>query len=77
MSKVIGGWEGCTISITFIAGPFYNPQAATLNIMDNSPVNPQTVMLTATVIDPVAQFSPTSLNFGTEKVWTATTQQSP
>jgi CSLREA domain-containing protein len=63
--KSLAAGKSCTISITFIAGPFYNPQTATLSIMDNSPVNPQKVALSATVIDPQASLNPTSLSFGT------------
>jgi hypothetical protein len=57
--------------VTFIAGPFYNPQTATLNIADNSPGSAQTVRLTAQVIDPQAQLSVTNLNFGTQKQGTS------
>ena len=64
----------CTISITFVAGPFYTPQTATLSIMDNAPGNPQTVMLTATVINPQASFNPTSLSFGNQTVNTSVTK---
>jgi hypothetical protein len=60
--------KSCTITIGFYAGAYYNtPQTATLNIVDNAPGSPQPVALTATVIDPLASFSPTSLNFGTIK----------
>ena len=64
----------CTISITFVAGPFYTPQTATFNVMDNAPVSPQTVMLTATVIDPQASYNPTSLSFGNQTVNTSVTK---
>jgi hypothetical protein len=72
--KSLAGGSHCTISVTFIAGPFYTPQKATLSIMDNAPGNPQTVMLSATVIDPVATFSPTSLSFGTQTANTSVTK---
>ncbi len=65
--KSLAAGKSCTMTVTFIAGPFYNPQTATLMIYDNAAGSPQQVPLTATVIDPVAQFSPTSLSFGTEK----------
>jgi len=42
--------------------------------MDNAPGNPQTVTLTATVIDPVASFSASSLSFGTQTVDTSATK---
>jgi predicted outer membrane repeat protein len=65
--------KSCTIIITFLAGPFFNPQTATLSITDNAPGSPQTVSLTATVIDPQAQLSLTSWNFGAWKVNTTRT----
>ena len=72
--KSLAGGSHCTISVSFIAGPYYNPQTATLSIMDNAPGNPQTVTLTATVIDPVPSFSPTSLSFGNQTVNTSVTK---
>ena len=42
--------------------------------MDNSPVNPQTIALSATVINPQASFSPTSLSFGSQSVNTSVTK---
>jgi hypothetical protein len=72
--KSLAGGSHCTISVTFIAGPFYNPQTATLSIMDSAPGNPQTVMLTATVIDPQSSFNPSSLSFGNQTVNTSVTK---
>jgi hypothetical protein len=66
--------KSCTITIGFYAGAYYStPQTATLKIMDNAPGNPQPVSLTAAVIDPLASFSPTSVNFGTVKHATSST----
>ncbi|WP_263351921.1 choice-of-anchor D domain-containing protein [Acidicapsa acidisoli] len=65
--------KSCTVTIAFIAGPFYTPQTATLNIMDNAPGSPQQVALSAAVVDPLVSFSPTSLNFGTIKHATSST----
>jgi hypothetical protein len=59
--------KSCTISIAFVAGPYYTPQTATLKFMDNAPGNPQPVTLSALVINPLATFNPTSLSFGTIK----------
>jgi hypothetical protein len=42
--KSLAAGSHCTTSITFVAGPFYTPQTATLSITDNAPGNPQTVM---------------------------------
>jgi hypothetical protein len=44
--------KSCTITIAFVAGPFYTPQSATLEIMDNAPGSPQPVTLGATVLIP-------------------------
>jgi predicted Zn-dependent protease with MMP-like domain len=44
--------KNCTITISFVAGPYYTPQTATLEIMDNAPGSPQPVMLSATVLIP-------------------------
>jgi phosphotransferase system HPr-like phosphotransfer protein len=44
--------KSCTITIAFVAGPFYTPQSATLEIMDNAPGSPQPVALSATVLIP-------------------------
>ena len=65
--KSLAAGKNCTMIVTFVAGPFYTPQTATLTIKDNVAGSPQTVPLTATVIDPVATFNPGSLNFGTVK----------
>jgi hypothetical protein len=40
------------MTITFLAGPYYTPQTATLKIMDNAPGSPQPVTLSATVLIP-------------------------
>jgi hypothetical protein len=72
--KSLAGGSHCTISVTFIAGPYYNPQTATLSIMDKAPGNPQMVTLTATVIDPRASFNPISLSFGNQTVNTSVTK---
>lgn len=66
--------KSCTITITFIAGPFFSPQAATLSIMDNAPGSPQTVGLSAQVIDPQASLNPNSLIFGNQTVNTRVTK---
>jgi sugar lactone lactonase YvrE/uncharacterized protein (DUF2345 family) len=44
--------KSCTISISFVAGPYYTPQTATLEIMDNAPGSPQAVTMSATVLIP-------------------------
>ncbi len=44
--------KSCSITIAFVAGPYYTPQTATLEIMDNAPGSPQAVVLSATVLIP-------------------------
>lgn len=68
--------KSCIMTVTFLAGPFYTPQTATLTIKDNVAGSPQTVMLTATVIDPVPSFSATSLSLGTVKTGTPSASKS-
>jgi uncharacterized repeat protein (TIGR02543 family) len=55
----------CFITVSFLAGPFYSQQLATLNVMDNAPGNPQAIALSAMVVDPQASLSASSLSFGT------------
>jgi hypothetical protein len=59
--------KSCTISVTFLAN-LEGTLTATMHIMDNGFGTPQQVNLTGNVIDPVAQFNPTKLSFGTEAV---------
>lgn len=59
--------KSCTMTVTFIAGPFYNPQTATLMISDNAAGSPQLVPLKATVLNPVARFSTRDVDFGKVK----------
>jgi sugar lactone lactonase YvrE/uncharacterized protein (DUF2345 family) len=71
--KPLAAGKSCYVTIAFLAGPFYTPQTATLQIMSNAPGSPQPVTLSAQVIYPVARFSPSSLNFGTIKHATSST----
>ncbi len=57
----------CIIDVTFKADA-EGTLTLTLNLMDNAVGMPQHVGLTGNVIDPVAQFSPTKLAFGTVTV---------
>ena len=72
--KSLAGGSHCTITVSFVAGPYYTPQTATLKVMDNAPGNPQPVTLNATVINPQASFNPSSLSFGTQTVNTSVTK---
>jgi hypothetical protein len=74
--KTLAAGKSCTMIIGFVAGPFYNPQTATLTIKDNAPNSPQTVPVSATVIDPVASFSANTISFGTVKANSATLTKS-
>ncbi len=50
--KPLAVGKNCTITIAFVAGPYYTPQTATLEIMDNAPGSPQPVTLSALVLQP-------------------------
>jgi hypothetical protein len=62
--------KSCQIIVTFVAdGDNYSP-TATLGVTDNAFGSPQSVPLSATVINPKASLSSYSLNFGKQKVGT-------
>ncbi|MBZ5629011.1 MAG: choice-of-anchor D domain-containing protein, partial [Acidobacteriia bacterium] len=69
--KSLAAGKSCTITVGFVAGPYYTPQTATLSVVDNAPDSPQTVALSATVINPQATLSASSLSFGKQKVNTS------
>jgi probable HAF family extracellular repeat protein len=52
--RSLAAGNSCTIEVIFVAGPNYTLQTATLGVMDNAPGSPQTVALSATVINPKA-----------------------
>jgi hypothetical protein len=64
--------KSCTINVTFKANAV-GTLTATLNLTDNAVGAPQQVGLTGNVIDPIAQFNPTKLAFGTHPVGSSTT----
>jgi len=74
--KSLAAGKSCTMIVAFIAGPFYTQQTATLTINTSASASPQLVPLTATVINPAAQFSASSLNFGTVKTTNGTSTKS-
>jgi Bacterial lectin/Divergent InlB B-repeat domain/Abnormal spindle-like microcephaly-assoc'd, ASPM-SPD-2-Hydin len=74
--KTLAAGKSCVMTITFIAGPFYGQQNAALTITDSAAGSPQTVQLTANVINPQASLSPSSLSFGTVSTGTATASKS-
>ncbi|HEX4038453.1 MAG TPA: choice-of-anchor D domain-containing protein [Acidobacteriaceae bacterium] len=64
--KTLAAGKSCSMTVTFIAGPFYNPQSATLTVKTTTSGS-VTVPFTATVINPQARLSASSLSFGTVK----------
>ena len=66
--RSLAAGKSCTVTVTFVPGPYYTAQTATLSIMDNAAGSPQTAMLTALVINPQASLSATSLSFGAQTV---------
>jgi hypothetical protein len=66
-SKLAAG-KSCGIVIGFLAGPTYTPQTATLLITDSAVGSPQSVVLTANVINPVGSFRTSEVDFGNQKV---------
>lgn len=68
--KSLAAGKSCVMTVAFLAGPYYTPQTATLSVMDSAPGSPQTVGLTATVINPQATLSTNSLSFGNQKTGT-------
>lgn len=72
--KTLAVGKSCYMAVAFLAGPFYNPQTAILTINDSAPGSPQTIPLTATVINPRVRLSAGSLSFGSQKVGKSTTR---
>jgi YVTN family beta-propeller protein len=70
-SKTLAVKKSCQIEMSFIPNSQVNiVQSAILTIVDSASKTAQTVTMTATVIDPLATPSPSSLNFGTVKTGT-------
>jgi hypothetical protein len=65
--KTLAAGKSCIINLVFVAGNIGN-LSATVDVNDNATGSPQTVSLSATVINPIASYNPFSLNFGTVKV---------
>ncbi len=78
MPGTLGAGKTCTIVVGIAAvQKVFSPTAstATLTIIDNAPGSPQTVALTALVINPLANLSASSIKFGTQKSGTTSTAQ--
>jgi len=70
-SKTLAVKKSCQVEMSFIPNSQVNiVQSAILTIVDSASKAAQTVTMTATVIDPLATPSPTSLSFGTVKTGT-------
>jgi len=65
--------KSCAITIVPLTEKI-GSNSATLNIADNAAGSPQQVPISDTVINPRAELSPQSLNFGTHKVGSSTTK---
>ncbi len=73
--KTLAAGKSCKISITcFPDKDNYHP-TATLAISDNAPGSPQTVPLSATIINPIPSLNPGSLKFGTQPIGTTSPPQ--
>lgn len=66
--RTLNAGKSCTIIMSFTAdSKVTQTHAANLVVADNAAGSPQMVLMTATVINPVASVSPNSLNFGNQK----------
>jgi YVTN family beta-propeller protein len=73
--KTLEAGKSCKISITCFPDSLNYHPTATLAITDNAPGSPQTVPLSATIINPVPSLDPKSLKFGTQQVGTTSPPQ--
>jgi hypothetical protein len=58
--------DSCAVDVFFTANQI-GSRSNTLSVADNAPGSPQQAGFTATVINPLASFNPTMVNFGTVK----------
>ncbi len=73
--KTLNAGKSCTIIMSFTADSnVTKTHAANLVVTDTASGSPQTILMSATVINPGASVSPSSINFGTEKVNSITTK---
>jgi Bacterial Ig-like domain (group 3)/Abnormal spindle-like microcephaly-assoc'd, ASPM-SPD-2-Hydin len=70
----LGPNVSCAVSVTFKPTTTGN-RTATLSIKDNSPHSPQGVALTGVGVRPAVEFSPTSLSFPTQLIYTTSKTQ--
>ncbi len=70
-AKTLAAGKTCAITMSFTADSnVTQTHAANLLVADTAAGSPQTIPMSAAVINPLASFSPTSLNFGTQKAKT-------
>jgi hypothetical protein len=75
--RTLAAGRSCVVELSFFAkGSNYNPQSAQLVITDSAAGSPQTVPLTATIINPQAKLSANALSFSTQKVGTTSAPKS-
>jgi sugar lactone lactonase YvrE len=78
MPGTLGAGKSCTIAVGILPTvKIFSPTAstATLTITDTAALSPQSIALSATVINPQATLSVTSLSFPTQKVGTVSAAQ--
>ena len=78
MPGTLGAGKSCTIIVGFVAAAkVFSPKASTstLTITDSAAGSPQTVALTALVINPQAKLSATSISFPTTNVGATSAQK--
>jgi hypothetical protein len=71
--RTLPAGRSCAINVAFFAGNIGN-LSATVYVNDNAAGSPQSVGLSATVINPIASFSPAEISYGTVKVGTSVTK---
>jgi IMP cyclohydrolase len=73
--KTLNAGKSCVIIMSFTADSKVTPtiHAANLVITDNASGSPQTIPMTATVTNPLASLSASSLSFGNQKTGTTST----
>jgi YVTN family beta-propeller protein len=73
--KTLNAGKSCVIVMSFTADSKVTPtiHAANLVITDNASGSPQSIPMTATVINPLASLSASSLSFGNQKTGTTST----
>ena len=69
--KTLNPGKSCPVIMSFTADSnVTKTHAANLVVADNASGSPQMILMSATVINPIASLSPTSLSFGTQKTST-------